>query len=194
MAEPRGPGNRGSLAPSDVAPGGGWSLSRFARRGRRRARKSARGGVTAVPRPARTRCQEGESRGRPPPGPFVALGSSRSIGPRVGGSERGGPGLSGSRDRTTAGEQVEAEALAGSYRRGSLGDIVAGRETCKGARGFVTGKAAPAPTRIDIGCKGAMGIAGGCGAQRPASRPRFLSQSRPADGHSVRMSRSSWIR
>src|ERR1019366_4826435 len=35
-------------------------------------------------------------------------------------------------------------------------------------------------------CRGAMGIAGGRGAWKLVSRPRFLSQSRPADRHSGR--------
>jgi hypothetical protein len=35
-------------------------------------------------------------------------------------------------------------------------------------------------------CRGAMGIAGDCGAYRPASGPRFLSQSGSVNGHSVR--------
>ena len=35
-------------------------------------------------------------------------------------------------------------------------------------------------------CRGAMGIAGGCGAEKPEARPRFLSRSHSVDGRSVR--------
>jgi hypothetical protein len=41
------------------------------------------------------------------------------------------------------------------------------------------------PSRSNRSCRGAMGIAGGRGAWKPESRPRFLPQSRPVDGHSV---------